>query len=115
MFGMILTTPFWVSVPGIKDEWGYAEERTDALEFEGVIDYTSGNRNNNYMTIHEDTTHVIIADYNETLFTLLSENLDATIRDNQDNEYNVLLVDNPANQNHHLEIEVNNSIRGERS
>lgn len=106
MFGMILTTPFWVSVPGETDHWGYAEERTDALEFEGVIDYVSGNRNNNYMTIHEDTTHIIVVEFREDLYSLLQDNLKATIRDNANNEYNVLLVDNPANQNHHLEIEI---------
>lgn len=114
MFGLIITTPFWVSVPSEeKDEWGYAKEREDALEFEGIIDLVSGKRNDNYMTVHEDTTHIIITEFQEELFSFLSEHLDAVIRDSQDNEYNVLLVDNPAQQNHHLEIEVKSSIKGD--
>lgn len=110
MFGNILTYPFYVDAPAEKSEWGYSTSKVTAMEFEGIIDYVSGDRTNKYRTIHPDTTNVIIADFNAELFSFLQANKDATIRDGMDDEYTVLLVDNPGLQNHHIEIEVKNEM-----
>lgn len=110
-FGLLQTHPFFVIGGTNYDEYGYPLDSESIKEFEGLIDYVSGNRHNDYMTINPDTTHVIIANFSEELYNLLNENEEYYLKDGADNEYKVLLVDDPARQAHHLEIEVESAMR----
>lgn len=105
-FGLLQTHPFFVESGTDYDEYGYPLNSESVLEFEGLIDHVGGNRRNDYMTINADTTHVIIAGFSEELYNLLDESNDCYLKDGADNEYKVLLVDDPGRQAHHLEIEV---------
>lgn len=46
----------------------------------------------------QDSTHILITDYTTDI-----TNKDR-LRDNADNIYNIILIDDPVNINHHLEI-----------
>lgn len=106
MFGTIQTHPLYIIHPGEPDAFGYIEDYETVEEFEGVIDFVSGNRRNDYRTIHPDTSHVIITDFNPLVIDLLDSSLGAHIKDGTGTVYTVLNVDDPAMQGHHLEIEV---------
>lgn len=117
-FGLLQTYPFFVIGEIEYDDYGYPTASESIMEFEGLIDYVSGNRQNDYMTIHPDTTHVIITNFSNELFDLLESTEGSYLEDGAGIEYKVLLVDDPGKQAHHLEIEVEsvmNPIREENS
>ena len=64
---------------------------------------------NELRSIHPDTTHIIITDYNSELESILKRNPSAVIEDGEDMEYLIRNVDNPLMMNHHLEIELQSS------
>lgn len=109
-FGMLLTYPFFVVGNGETDEYGYETDRVRIKEFEGIIDYIGGNRYNDYMTIHQDATHVIITGFSPELYDLLDGDEALMIEDGNGTVYRVLLVDDVARQGHHLEIEVEDTM-----
>lgn len=107
-FGRLQTHLFFVIGTGKEDEYGYITETIQIKEFEGVIDYVGGNRQSDYMTIHQDATHIIITGFSSELYDLLEGDNSLLIEDGNGTEYRVLLVDDPGRQAHHLEIEVEN-------
>lgn len=112
MFGLIKTYPIYIMEPGTVDAFGYADDYTTIDEFEGVIDYLTGNRHNDFRTIHPDTTHIIITDFNPDLIDLLSADKGTKLMDGAGTVYDILNIDDPARQGHHLEIEVQSTMGG---
>lgn len=112
MFGLIQTHPMYIIEPGTTDAFNFAIDYTTIDEFEGVIDYLTGDRRNDFRTIHPDTTHIIITDFNPDLIELLSADRGTKLKDGEGVVYDVLNVDDPARQGHHLEIEVARSTGG---
>lgn len=92
------------------DRWGYpTAEPTKYLEFEGIIDNLTRNRHSSStMTIFPDTTHVIITGYREDILNRATktDRQVAIIDERTGTLYNVIHIDDPAGQGHHLEIEV---------
>ena len=79
------------------------EAWTDLTTFNGFLDFIGGDKSykSNFKGKLEETTHIFICDYNQTVWKARKKVCRLFI----DNEvYEVLIIDNPMGLNRHLEI-----------
>lgn len=103
---MILTTGFKVlSSDYLEDEYGgFSEQSFVKYESDGYLDLVSGT---NEHSIHnaktEESTHILICDWFEDYLTINDK--DYIVANGK--KYSITYLDNPMEQNNHLEIYLN--------
>lgn len=75
---------------------------TDFVSVQGVLGLQSGDsKYTNYNAKIEESTHVFVCDYNQTVYSLTDQDVRCTIKGKM---YDILLIDNPDELDEHLEI-----------
>jgi len=75
---------------------------TDTTSVRGVLGLQSGDSNRStYNTKIEESTHVFVCDYVDTIYDLADQDVRCIIKGKM---YDVMLIDNPDELNYHLEI-----------
>lgn len=88
-----------------KNEYGALSDTwKDVTTVKGFLDFTGGDGSykSNFKGKLEETTHIFICDYNETLTNQVTPTTSRLIINNQ--SYEVLMIDDPMGLHKHLEI-----------
>lgn len=74
----------------------------DCLKFNGILGLQSGDsKYSNFNAKIEESTHVLICNYDEKIYSLADHNTRVKIKDKI---YDILLIDNPDELNEQLEL-----------
>ena len=102
MIGGNIMANIQTKVVGEKNAIGQRENNWITAEsIVGFLDYAGGDARLTFNAKVQESTHLFLCDYNQTVAKLSAEESRAVI----DNKiYNILLIDNPMELNQHLEI-----------
>lgn len=78
---------------------GFIVKPQELFKIRGYLDLISGDERATNNAFIEESTHILIADYRKDI-----KAKDNWILDEEDNKYDITLVDDPLKLHHHLEI-----------
>ncbi|MCM8710537.1 head-tail adaptor protein [Clostridium sp. SYSU_GA19001] len=78
---------------------GFIETPIELFKIKGYLDLLSGNELTTNNTFMEESSHILLTDYRQDI-----KSKEHWIVDEKGNHYNIILVDDPLNLHHHLEV-----------